>query len=101
MDTKQLIADAKARFSHNSAKAYLKDKYKSKLTIASQGGLWNINPQLLSQLASSPAENLILLDSFENPIKVNRKDLLELLNNVYVTVMDDWHTEWKELENKR
>ena len=30
MDTKTLIKDAKARFSHNSAKTYLKEKYNSK-----------------------------------------------------------------------
>ena len=28
MDTKQLITEAKIRFNHNSAKSYLKDKYK-------------------------------------------------------------------------
>ena len=50
MDTKTLISDAKARFSHNSAKAYLKEKYKSKLIIAEQGGLWKADAQTIALL---------------------------------------------------
>jgi hypothetical protein len=30
MDTKTLITDAKARFAHNSAKDYLKEKYNAR-----------------------------------------------------------------------
>ena len=40
MDTKTLITEAKARFAHNSAKDYLKEKYDAKLLVAEQGGLW-------------------------------------------------------------
>jgi hypothetical protein len=36
MDTSTLIFEAKSRFNHNSAKAYLKDKYDSKLIVADQ-----------------------------------------------------------------
>ena len=52
MDTKTLIKDAKARFSHNSAKAYLKEKYSSKLVIAEQGGLWRADAQTIGFLNS-------------------------------------------------
>ena len=48
MDTKTLISEAKARFNHNSAKAYLKDKYDSKLIIADQGGLWRADQKTIS-----------------------------------------------------
>lgn len=101
MDTKQLLADAKARFAHNSAKQYLKDKYQSKLTIAEQGGLWHITPALLSQLNSSNAKTLILVDEYQNPVEVDRKLLLLKANEVYVEVMDAWLYEFNELSNKR
>lgn len=101
MDTKQLLADAKARFNHNSAKHYLKDKYQSKLTIADQGGLWLISPELLSQLNSSTSETIILVDQYENPVEVDRKSLLTKANEIYVTVMEDWLHEYKELSLKR
>lgn len=101
MDTKKLLADAKARFNHNSAKQYLKDKYESKLTLADQGGLWRITPSLLSQLNSSTAKTLILIDDYGNPVQVDRKLLLLKANEIYVNVMDAWLYEYTELSNKR
>jgi hypothetical protein len=101
MDTQNLIAEAKARFNHNQAKQYLKDKYQSKLTFADQGGLWVSSPSLLSQLASTNAKNLVLLDEYENPVKVDRNELLQKANEIYMSVMDQWHNEWSILEKKR
>jgi hypothetical protein len=102
MDTKTLIAEAKARFSHNSAKAYLKDKYDSKLIVASQGGLWRADQQTISFLSAMNNDNFtVIIDTFNNPVQVNRDQLLELLQTTYNTVMLEWHKEWKELEGKR
>jgi len=101
MDTEDLIKEAKARFSHNSAKAQLADKYKSKLSIAEQGGLWNITPELLSFLASLEQERVVIIDTFNNPVKVDRRELLVKLLTTYNSVMEQWHKEWTELENKR
>jgi hypothetical protein len=102
MDTKQLISETKARFNHNSAKAYLKDKYDSKLIVADQGGLWKADQQTISFLSSMSDDNfVIIVDTFDNPVQVNRVKLLELLRNTYNTVMLEWYKEWKELESKR
>jgi hypothetical protein len=102
MDTKILIAEAKARFSHNSAKSYLKDKYDSKLIVASQGGLWRADQQTISFLSAMNNDNFtVMIDTFNNPVHVNRDQLLELLQTTYNTVMLEWHKEWKELEGKR
>ena len=101
MDTNQLIADSKARFSHNSAKAYLQDKYNSKLLVAEQGGLWKADAQTISLLNSFTLPELVLMDTFNNPVKVKRVELLEKLENVYATVMLEWYNEWSELEVKR
>jgi len=101
MDTNQLIADTKARFSHNSAKAYLKDKFNSKLLVAEQGGLWKATPELLGFLASSTDEQVILIDNFENPVLVNRIALHDVLYKAYNDAMTLWFSEWKELEQKR
>lgn len=101
MDTKALISESKARFAHNSAKSYLKEKYEAMMLVADQDGLWRADPQTINFLSSSDDEELILIDTFQNPVKVNRVKLLELLKDVYHTTMNDWYTEWKELENKR
>jgi hypothetical protein len=101
MDTKQLITEAKARFNHNSAKAYLKDKYESKLSIADQGGLWTASPALISFLTISKEDQLVLLDMYSNPVKVKRIDLLTKIENTYYYVMEQWHSEWTALEKNR
>jgi len=101
MDTKTLIVEAKARFNHNSAKSYLKDKYDSKLIVAEQGGLWKATPELIGFLATNTNDMVILIDNFENPIQVNRIKLYEVLNKTYSDAMESWFAEWKELESKR
>ena len=101
MDTTSLISEAKARFNHNSAKAYLKDKYDSKFIVADQSGLWRANLETINFLNSSNEEWIIIIDTFDNPVRVNRINLLEKLNETYSKVMNAWHEEWLQLEKKR
>ena len=98
MDTKTLISEAKARFNHNSAKAQLKDKYDGKFIIAEQGGLWKATPELISFLNSMDDNFIILIDNFNNPVQVNREQLLTVVKETYQRVMLDWYKEWKEIE---
>ena len=101
MDTKTLISEAKARFNHNSAKAQLKDKYDGKFIIAEQGGLWKANPELIAFLNALDDNFVILIDNFNNPVQVNREQLLTVLKETYNKVMLDWYKEWKEIETVR
>ena len=101
MDTTTLISEAKARFNHNSAKAYLKDKYESKLIVADQGGLWKADTQTITFLSAMDDNFIVLVDTFSNPVQVNRDILLVLLKETYNKVMLEWYKEWKELESKR
>ena len=102
MDTKTLIAEAKARFAHNSAKDYLKEKYEAKLLIAEQGGLWKADIQTISFLKSwQVSDEIVLIDTFDNPVKVDRIQLLIKLQDTYQSVMNEWYDEWKVLESKR
>jgi len=101
MDTTTLISEAKARFNHNSAKAYLKDKYDSKLIVADQGGLWKADIQTITFLSTMDDNFIVLVDTFSNPVQVNRDNLLVLLKETYNKVMLEWYKEWKELESKR
>ncbi len=101
MDTKSLVIAAKARFNHNSAKAYLKEKYDAKLLVAAQGGLWKADQQTISFLEACNVTKLVMIDTFDNPVEVIRDELLDKLTATYHSVMYEWHTEWKELESKR
>lgn len=102
MDVKILIKQAKARFNHNSSKAYLKDKYEAKLLVANQGGLWTVTPELITFLDNAGSEGIILLDNYGHPVTVsNRQELLDKARNTYNEVMTEWANELKELENNR
>lgn len=101
MDTTSLITEAKARFNHNSTKAYLKDKYDSKFIVAEQGGLWKATPELISNLNAFDDNFVILIDNFNNPVQVNREQLLDVIKDTYHKVMLEWYKEWSELEKKR
>ena len=101
MDTKTLLAEARARFSHNSAKAYLAEKFNAKLIVAEQGGLWKADSETISFLNSFTDHKLVVIDTFNNPVMVVRKELLYKLQDVYIAVMEEWHNEWTNLESKR
>ena len=101
MDTKTLSAEAKARFNHNSAKAQLKDKYDGKFIIAEQGGLWKATPELIAPLNAFDDNFIIMIDNFDNPVQVNREQLLSVLKDTYNKIMLEWYKEYKELETKR
>ena len=101
MDINTLLADAKARFSHNSAKHYLKEKYSSKLILADQGGLWKADKETISLLNALTGDKVVLMDTFENPVEVNRQELLSKLTTIYDDTMKEWYKEAQELEGKR
>jgi hypothetical protein len=42
-----------------------------------------------------------MIDTFGNPVEVNRQQLLDVLVSTYIEVMQEWHKEWQELESKR
>ena len=103
MDTQTLIAESKARFSHNSAKEYLNDKYNAKLIVADQGGLWKADLQTITFLYNTPVakDEVVLIDTFNNPVKVRAMQLYHKLRETYDSVMEEYYNEWKELESKR
>lgn len=101
MDTRTLVDQAKARFNHNLAKEYLQKKYASKLLVAEQNGYWEINQTFISFLSVMKEDHVVLVDTLNNPVKVNRVKLLTFATNVYNQVMEDWHQEWQNLEKLR
>ena len=104
MDTKTLITEAKARFAHNSAKDYLKEKYDAKLLVAEQGGLWKADQETISFLTvmiNDYDDRVVIMDTFQNPVLVDCSGLLTKLKDVYNSVMAEWYNEWTDLESKR
>ena len=73
-----------------------------KFIVAEQGGLWKATPEFIAFLSALSDDNfVILIDTFENPVLVNRNALHDVLSKAYNDTMSLWHKEWKELESKR
>lgn len=101
MDVQTLILETKARFNHNSAKEYLREKYSNKLIIAEQNGLWKADTNTIAILEAFNEETMVLIDTHNNPVEVDRLALLNKLKSLYISTMNEYYKEWKELENKR
>jgi hypothetical protein len=100
MDTQQLIKDAKSRFGHQEAKIYLREKYSNQLTFVQQSGCWTASPELIAYLKSA-AQFSILIDNYDNPVKVDTQLLLTDMEKRYNEVAEQWLTEFNQTRELR
>ena len=101
MNTQDLIQQSKARFSHQASRDYLKEKYQSKLLVATQNGLWRADPTTISFLSALLDSEVVAIDTFEKPLKVDRLALLKVLTDRYSEVSKEYLAEWKKAEDSR
>jgi hypothetical protein len=102
MDTEKLIAHSRARFDHAAAKRLLKEKYQAKMLFAYNGGMFRAGPELLALLQSIPAEdNAVIMDLYENPIKITPVDLQQLAHSRWQEQMNAWLVEYEEMSKQR
>jgi len=102
MNTDELVAHSRARFEHAAARRTLKEKYQAKLTFGWNGGMWQAGPELLSTLNCCVMDkDVIILDMYENPVKVNTKELWNLTAERWQEQMNAWLIEHEELNKNR
>lgn len=102
MDTKELIAHARARFDHVAARRLLKEKYQARMLFAHAGGMWQAGPELQCTLLSCAAEHdAVLLDLYETPVRVTIIELSTLARTHWQEQMNAWLVEHDQLSNKR
>lgn len=101
MDTETLISHARARFDHAVAKKTLKEKYQGKLVFAHAGGMWQAGPTLQNTLLTCHEPEAVILDLYENPVKVNATELMSLSQQRWQEQMNAWLIEYENLSKKR
>lgn len=84
----------------------LKEKIESKLTYGFNGGLFKIDRNLLTFVEilvnKERTENIVLLDSNENPILIeNLEDFREEIFDRYFTSTLEYYNNYKDLSKKR
>lgn len=102
MNIDNLIKHARARFDHVAANKILKEKYQAKMLFAYNGGMWRAGPELLTLIQAIPVEDdVVLLDLYENPIKINPNELRYLALGRWQEQMNAWLVEHETLRHKR
>jgi len=101
MDIENLVAHARARFDHAAARRTLKEKYQGKMTFAYRGGMWRAGPELQLTILSCPSAEPVLLDLYENPIRVDAKELMNMSQERWQEQMNAWLEEYEQLSRNR
>jgi hypothetical protein len=102
MDTQELVAYSRARFEHAAARRTLREKYQAKFIFAHAGGMWLAGPELLSTLNCCVMDKeVVLLDMYENPVKINTKELWNLAAERWQECMNAWLVEYQQLNQTR
>lgn len=101
MDTDALVAHARARFDHVTAKRILKEKYEARMLFAHAGGMWRAGPELQTTLLTCPNAEAVLLDLYDNPIKVDTKELFAMSQQRWQEQMNAWLVEHEENQKRR
>ena len=101
MNSKNLAVKARARFDHEVARKVLKEKYQARMTFAYNGGMWRAGPELQTTLLTCPDSDAVLLDLYENPVKVNTKELYAMSQQRWQEQMNAWLVEHEEISKKR
>jgi hypothetical protein len=102
MDTDKLISHGRARFEHAVARRTLKEKYQAKMIFAHAGGMWRAGPELNNMIFTcGRMGEIVLIDLYENPVKVDSKELLALSQERWNEQMNAWLIEYTELNKNR
>ena len=100
MNSDELISYGRARFDHAAAKRLLKEKYQAKFLFAQAGGMWQAGPELLTLLKCCSG-TVVILDMYENPVRVNAEELYESAVHRWQEQLNAWLIEYEELNKKR
>ena len=101
MDTNAVIAHARARFDHETARRLLKEKYQARMLFAYQGGMWRAGPELQTTLLTCPGLSAVILDLYQNPVQVDTRELMAQSQQRWQEQMNAWLVEHDELSKKR
>ena len=101
MDTEDLIAHARSRFNHESARRLLKEKYEARMLFAHAGGMWRADPELLVLLATVPPGDAVILDLYQTPVQVDPEQLRALAMQRWQEQMNAWLIEHEQLNKQR
>lgn len=101
MDKNQLVERVRARLDHSARRRQLKEKYQARMIFAHAEGMWRAGPELQMLLSACHSDQAVLLDLYENPVRVNVQELIKLNQNLWQEQMNAWLVEHQALADQR
>lgn len=101
MDKDALISHVRSRFDHESQRRILREKYEARMLFAHAGGMWRAGPELQITLLTCPDSQAVILDLYQNPVRIDTRELLAMSQQRWQEQMTAWHVEWEQLRTKR
>jgi len=101
MSTENIVAHARARFDHESAKRILKEKYQAKLIFGWNGGMFQTTPELITFLSLYGDDEIVMPDLYENPIKFKASEVCNIMKAKWQEQMNAWLVEFDQLSKQR
>jgi hypothetical protein len=96
-----IVATIKDATDYQTNKRILHEKMQSELHLPYNGGMFYVDMTLIAFLGQWHQKELVLLDTYQNPIKVDKHELLKLANERYQAVMNTWHDQHTKLKQIR
>jgi len=100
-DLDNLTAEIRRATDYQTNKRILREKIQTDLHFPYNGGLFKATQELIGFLNAWDSEEIFLEDTYQNPIKVNRPELLTLCKQHYQMAMNAWHIQHEELKRIR
>lgn len=86
---------------YQTNKRILREKINTDLHFTHNGGLFKASQELIGFLNAWDSEEIFVEDTYNNPIKANRQELLILAIQHYHMVMNTWHCQHEEIKRAR
>lgn len=97
----QLVDQIRQATDYQTNKRILREKTQTDLCFAYNNGLFKASAELIAFLHCWDSDELYLEDNYQNPIKVDRVELLKLSQQHYQLAMNTWHIQHEELKRAR
>jgi hypothetical protein len=101
MTPENLRDAARLAYDRELAKQNLKIAMTSRLTVSHNGGVFNVNTDLFVLLQLTDDEQIVILDAYDTPVLVNRKELNNLARKRFQEVMNEWQHQYEQQANVR
>jgi hypothetical protein len=97
----QLVNQIRTATDYQINKQLLREKVQADLHFAYSSGLFKASPELISFLNCYDLYEIVIEDTYQNPIRVIREELLDLARQHYQMAMNAWHVEHEKLKSIR